>query len=200
MREDDLAARLVDHFDATHPDAAVHLEEPYDHYGSRGVADFYVRVPAPTSVDYLVELKADAAVRHATGANEILRQYRRMERYFYRDDAHDLEPKLSRSGPGAFVLLLFAPTERCVRHVREHANLYASIDPEATVDGVAVSRKVAFLTGLDDAATGGVNFLSVNAGPGIDTPAFRRAVPDDSRLADVLDATDTTETRQRPNE
>ncbi|GGL63658.1 hypothetical protein [Halocalculus aciditolerans] len=190
MREDDLATRLVDHFDAAHPDAAVHLEEPYDHYGSRGVADVYVRVPPPTAVDYLVELKGDPAVRHATGANEILRQYRRMERYFYRDDAHTLEPRLSRDGPGAFVLLFFAPTEKCVRHVREHASLYASVDPDASVDGVPVTRKVAFLTGLDDAAAGGVNFLSVNAGARVGTDAFRRAVPDDTRLAAALDATE----------
>ncbi|AFK21402.1 hypothetical protein E6P09_16510 (plasmid) [Haloferax mediterranei ATCC 33500] len=189
MREDELATRVVEHFRAAFDDVEIHLEEPYDHYGNRGVADVYIRVRTPEPVDYLIELKADAAIRHATGANEILRQYRRMERYFYKDNEHHIRPKLARDGPGVHALLLFAPTERCVRHVREHSALYESVDPETVVEDVAASRKVAFLTNLDRAAEGELSFLSVNSGLPVDSDAFAETVPAGSRLAEALDET-----------
>ncbi|ELZ97970.1 hypothetical protein C440_01943 [Haloferax mucosum ATCC BAA-1512] len=187
MREDELATRVVEHFRAAFDDVEIHLEEPYNHYGNRGVADVYVRVRDPEPVDYLIELKSDAAVRHATGANEILRQYRRMERYFYKDDEHRIRPKLARDGPGVHVLLLFAPTERCVQHVREHDSLYESIDPEAVVEDVAAVRKIAFLTNLDGAALGELSFISVNGGVEFGSAAFLESVPSGSRLSSVLE-------------
>ncbi|UVE52471.1 hypothetical protein KU306_17840 (plasmid) [Haloferax larsenii] len=186
MREDELATRIVEHFRAAFDDVEIHLEEPYDHYGNRGVADVYVRVRTPEPVDYLIELKADAAVRHATGANEVLRQYRRMERYFYKDDEHQVRPRLAREGPGVNVLLLFAPTSRCVRHVHEHRALYESVDPDAVVEGVTATRKVAFLTKLDEADDGTLGFLSINGDVGFGSEEFAAAVPEGSQLASAL--------------
>ena len=190
MREDSLATAVVEHLEAAFEDPEIRLEEPYNHYGTRGVVDVYAQTTPPERVAYLAELKADPAVRMAAGANEILRQYRRTERYFYRDDAHDLRPRLGRDGPGLHLLLLFAPTERCVEHVFEHRSLYASIDPDLSVDGVPAARKVAFLVNLDLASEGGLGFLSVNGDIDVGSPTFRRAVPDGSRLADALDAAD----------
>lgn len=187
MREDELATRVVEHFEATHEGPRIALEEPYDHYGNRGSVDVYVRTRTPAPVDYLIELKADAAVRHATGANEVLRQYRRMERYFYKDEAHDVRPKLSRDGAAVHLLLLFAPTEACVRHVADHAALYGSVDADARVGEVPAVRKVAFLTHLDRAPDD-LGFLSVNGDAAFGSDAFREAVPDGSRLARSLDA------------
>lgn len=186
MREDELATRVVEHFTAAFEEPEIHLEEPYDHYGNRGTVDVYARVRAPVPVDYLVELKAAAAIRHATGANEILRQYRRMERYFYKDDEHAVRPKLARDGPGVHVLLLFAPTVACVEHVAAHRVLYESVEPTTRLDGVAASRKVAFLTNLDCADDGEVGFLSINGDVSFDSAQFHAAVPDDSRLAVAL--------------
>jgi len=190
MREDELATAVVEHFEAAFGDPEIRLEEPYNHYGTRGVVDVYARTAPPERVAYLAELKADPAVRVASGANEILRQYRRTERYFYRDDAHEIRPRLGRDGPGLHLLLLFAPTERCVEHVFDHRSLYASIDPELSIDGVDAARKVAFLVNLDAAPDGGLGFLSVNGDVELGSPAFRRAVPEGSRLADALDAAD----------
>jgi hypothetical protein len=186
MREDELASAVVEHFEAAFTGADVALEEPYDHYGNRGSVDVYVRTSPPNRVDYLVELKADPAVRMAAGANEILRQYRRMERYFYADDAHDLRKRLGREGPGVHLLLLFAPTAKCVEHVFEHRRLYGSVDPELAIDGVPAERKVAFLVNLDEAPAGDLAFLSVNGDAGVGTEAFRRSVPESSRLAGAV--------------
>jgi hypothetical protein len=190
MREDELASHVVEHFSAGFENAAVNLEEPYDHYGNRGSVDVYVRVRDPVPVDYLVELKADPALRYASGPNEILRQYRRMERYFYKDDEHGVSPRLTREGPGVYFLLLFAPTRDCVEHVAEHRTLYESVDPEASVDGVAAVRKLAFLTNLDAAGDGELGFLSFNDGVVFDSPQFHDAIPSDSRLAEALRAAD----------
>jgi hypothetical protein len=186
MREDELATAVVEHFEAAFDRPEIYLEEPYDHYGNRGVADVYVRTRPPGRVEYLAELKADPAVRMAAGANEILRQYRRMERYFYEDEAHDLRTRLGREGPGVHLLLLFAPTPRCVEHVFEHRRLYGSIDPDLTVDSVPAARKVAFLVNLEAAESGELGFLSVNDDVAIDSEAFREAVPDGSRLAEAF--------------
>lgn len=190
MREDELASAVVEHFEAAFKDPDVGLEEPYDYYGNRGAVDVYARTQPPERVAYLVELKADPAVRMAGGANDIIRQYRRMERYFYADDEHDLRTRLARDGPGVHLLLLFAPTARCVEHVFEYRHLYGSIEPELSVDGVDAVRKVAFLVNLEDASTGGLGFLSVNSDIEIDSGAFRQAVPADSRLAEALSAAD----------
>jgi len=187
MREDELATAAVEHFEATFESPEIRLEEPYDHYGNRGSVDVYVRTRPPERIEYLVELKADPAVRMASGANEILRQYRRMERYFYEDDEHTLRKRLGRNEPALNLLLLFAPTQRCVEHVYEHRRLYGSVDTDLAIDGVPAARKIAFLVNLEEAGSGGLGFLSVNGEVGIDSEQFRDAVPEESRLAEALE-------------
>ncbi|WP_313695816.1 hypothetical protein [Halorarum halobium] len=188
MREDTLATRVVEHFRAAFEDATIRLEEPYDHYGNRGSVDVYVRVRTPDPVEYLIELKGDAALGHVTGANEVLRQYRRMERYFYKDDEHELRRSVRRTGPGVRVLLLFAPTPRCVEHVHEFRRLYGSVEESGTVAAIPADRKVAFLTNLDDAANGGLGFVTVNGDVDVRTDGFAELVPVGSRLASALDS------------
>lgn len=189
MREDALATRVVDHYGAVHDEPEIRLEEPYDADGRRGVVDVYVRLRLPDRVDHVIELKSDAAVRRATGANEVLRQYRRMERYFHADEAHRLRPKVGRAGPGARYLLFFAPTPTCVHHVATHRTLYDSVDVGGSVGEVPTARTIGFLTGLDgDPAD--LGYLSVNGDAPFGSPAFLSAVPDGSRLAESLGAVD----------
>ncbi|OYR70030.1 hypothetical protein [Halorubrum ezzemoulense] len=189
MREDALATRLVEHYEATAKSPAIRLEEPYDADGRQGVVDLFVRTRTPEPVDRVIELKADAAVRRATGANEILRQYRRMERYFHVDERHALRPKLGRTEPGARYLLCFAPTPTCVHHVAENRTLYGSIDPDARAGDVPAVRTVAFLTGLDSDPVD-LGLVSVNGEAAFGSAPFRRAVPEGSRLAESLRAVD----------
>ena len=189
MREDALATRLVEHYEATTESPTLRLEEPYDADGRQGVVDLFVRTRAPAAVDRVIELKADAAVRRVTGANEILRQYRRMERYFHADERHALRPKLGRAEPGARYLLCFAPTPTCVHHVAVNDTLYGSVDPEAHAGDVPAVRTVAFLTGRDgDPADLGL--VSVNGDAEFGSGPFKRAVPDGSRLAESLRGVD----------
>ncbi|GAA0510169.1 hypothetical protein SAMN04488066_11713 [Halorubrum aquaticum] len=189
MREDELATRVVDHYGTAHDDPEIRLEEPYDAEGRRGVVDVYVRLRLPDRVDHVIELKSDAAVRRATGANEVLRQYRRTERYFHADEAHRLRPKLGRDGPGARYLLFFAPTPTCVHHVATHRGLYGSVDPTGSVGDVPTARTVGFLTGLDgDPAD--LGYLSVNGEASFGSPEFLASVPEGSRLAESIRGVD----------
>lgn len=185
MREDEMATRVVGHYAAIHDDPEIRLEEPYDADGRRGVVDVYVSLRTPERVDHVIELKADAAVRRATGANEVLRQYRRMERYFHADASHALRPKLGRTEAGARFLLCFAPTPTCVHHVATHRSLYGSVDEAARVDDVPAIRTVAFLTGLDSDPTD-LGMVSVNGDAPFGSSAFINAVPDGSRLAESI--------------
>jgi len=189
MREDDLATRVVDHYAAAHDSPDIRLEEPYDAEGRRGIVDIYVRLQTPERVDHVIELKSDAAVRQVTGANEILRQYRRMERYFHADNAHRIRPKLGRTEPGAHFLLCFAPTPTCVHHVATHRSLYESVARSTRVDGVPAVRTVAFLTGLESDPAD-LSLISVNGDAVFGSPAFITAVPDGSRLAESLRGVD----------
>ncbi len=185
MREDELATRVVAHYETAHERPDVRLEEPYDAEGRQGVVDVYVRLRTPEPVDHVVELKSDSGVRRATGANEVLRQFRRMERYFHADSTHRLEPKLGRSGPGARYLLLFAPTPTCVYHVATNRTLYGSVDVAGAAGEVPTERTVAFLTGLDGDPEA-LGYLSVNGDAPFGSVAFHDAVPDGSRLAESL--------------
>ena len=185
MREDELATRLVDHYEAVFEDPIVRLEEPYDAAGRQGVVDLYVRRRTPTRVDHVIELKADAAVRQATGANAMLRQFNRMQRYFHADETHALRPRLGRTEPGARYCLLFAPTPTCVYHVATHRRLYESVTQAGRVDDVPIVRTVGFLTGLAGDPID-VGYLSVNGDAPFGSRAFLDAVPTPSRLADAI--------------
>ena len=189
MREDALATRLVDHYETPSDAPAIRLEEPYDADGRQGVVDLFVRTRTPAPVDRVIELKSDAAVRRATGANEILRQFRRMERYFHVDDRHALRPKLGRTEPGARYLLCFAPTPTCVHHVAVNRTLYGSVDPRSQAGDVPAVCTVAFLTGLDGDPTD-LGMVSVNGDARFGSEPFREAVPTDSRLAESLRGVD----------
>lgn len=191
MREDELATQVVDHYAAAYDDPAIRLEEPYDADGRQGVVDVYVQLQTPHREDHVIELKSDAAIRSATGANEILRQYRRMERYFHADATHALSPKLGRTEPGARFLLCFAPTPTCVYHVATHRSLYASVDTAGRVGDVPAVRTVAFLTELAGDPTD-VRLVSINDEAVFGSPAFFDAVPAGSQLAASLDRVDDT--------
>ena len=113
-----------------------HYEEHYNHYGTRGVADMYVQeFENSYRRDSLHEVKSDSAIRNATGANEILRQFKRMAKYFLAGSDFDYPPRGSIT-PNAE--LTFVATEAAFEHVKENYQIYKSIDGE-TIDTPAGS-------------------------------------------------------------
>ena len=133
--EDKLVAMLIElhneeieqsnEFEKTTFESDVELESHYNHFGDRGVADLFLRKTEMTTSgmkvqsDKVFEIKSESAVKSATGSNEIIRQFNRMRKFFYKDEGRDL--------PDYYTFeLCFIPSRETVRHVAENLILYQS--------------------------------------------------------------------------
>lgn len=98
-------------------------EAHYNHYGSRGVADLYIEKVEIVDGEKryyehkLYEIKSDYAIENSTGANEIIRQFNKMRRYFFKDDSW------VKRGSVHFELCFIA-TPKSAEHVHENQELY----------------------------------------------------------------------------
>lgn len=118
MSEDELATYLMEEFS----DESHYLEVHYNHYGTRGVVDLVsVNVASDGSSHTIIrELKADHAVRESTGANEILRQFKKQIGYF--EDGCEEEILLE----SVQHVLTFKASLETVQHVKENLSMYAN--------------------------------------------------------------------------
>lgn len=126
MNEDELTNALIKHHKRSERDALsrgerdvetkLYPEAHYNHYGDRGVVDLYCVTGASSGHCY--EVKSESAVRHATGANEIIRQFNRMRQHFYPGSDHAVPREVRFE-------LCFTPTARNLRHLVENADMYA---------------------------------------------------------------------------
>ncbi len=139
--EDQLTSRLVEHYEQYH-DYETHIERHYNHYGDRGIVDL-VATEDGTDAIHLYEIKSTAAIEAATGANEIIRQFNRMRRYFFRDESTPMDV-----GHVQFELC-FLPTYECYRHVERNADLYRSAvrsDVDTGLNGLQTHETAAQVT------------------------------------------------------
>lgn len=126
-REDELVNALVRMAKSHAMDRIeINPEAHYNNYGTRGVADLHVRNVEELRygekyIDRVYEVKSPAAVRSATGANEIIRQYNRMRENFYEHS------KRKRPKTVDFELS-FVLHPITVRHVAENLEMYSSAD------------------------------------------------------------------------
>jgi hypothetical protein len=101
----------------------VEPEAHYNYYGDRGVADLYIREIEDMDdgrtfyYDKLYEIKSEAAVKSATGANEVIRQFNKMRKYFYKDESRTVPTDVHFE-------LLFLPTEVTIEHLSKNMTLY----------------------------------------------------------------------------
>ncbi|RJT05234.1 hypothetical protein [Halococcus sp. IIIV-5B] len=126
MNEDELTNALIRHHKRSERAARsrgerdvetkLYPEEHYNHYGDRGVVDLYQTTGR--SSGHLYEVKSESAVRHATGANEIVRQFNRMRGHFYPGTDHPVPDEVHFE-------LCFLPTALTARHLVENAEMYA---------------------------------------------------------------------------
>jgi len=110
---------------AENHELSIFTEEHYNHYGDRGVVDLFVS--EDEWQDHLYELKSEHAVREATGANEIIRQFKRMRKFFYKGTHHT-------SARDVAFELCFTPSELTFRHLAENADMYASVVQQGDSD------------------------------------------------------------------
>jgi len=104
---------------------AAEPEAHYDHYGNRGAADLYIKTKNERNGlteydDTIYEVKSEHAVDEANGAADIIRQFKRMRRYFFQDESRE------KQGIASF-LLCFIPTPATLQHVENNENLYQQI-------------------------------------------------------------------------
>ncbi|WP_136350896.1 hypothetical protein [Natronorubrum bangense] len=127
IKEDDLTKVLIKNHESDAEyfedlgEVNIFPEAHYSHYGNRGVADLYVYVDPPMrapSRGDVYEIKSEAAVRQATGPNEIVRQFNRMREFFFEGSSH------TPPGEVAFELCFIA-TEKNIRHIADYADIYS---------------------------------------------------------------------------
>lgn len=113
-KEDELAMHIVESADE---DDTMHIEVPYNDYGSRGVVDV---VREHQWASQVIEIKSEFAVNEVTGANEIIRQVNRHKEYFATGSDLDIDEHST--------ILIFYATPTTIEHVRENAALYKTCD------------------------------------------------------------------------
>lgn len=119
----------------------IETEKHYNYYGDRGVADLFIREHMPSGVedDYVLEFKSDAAIRAATGANEILRQFNRMATYFYKDPEIDLPTTRAWEPSNISFSLCFNATPTAYEHLVENYEIYETIAQPSVPGGLRES-------------------------------------------------------------
>ena len=125
---------IQNHIDKNEHIADFWLEVPYNHYGNRGYVDA-VLAWEPTGEDEptyyeIVEVKSDSAIRHATGANEVIRQANKMAAYFIQGQESEIVDTENHK-----YRIDIIDTEYNRQHLLENYELYQSIhdaDPDLT--------------------------------------------------------------------
>lgn len=158
MQEDTITNELIQyHSKFPQLDTWFEPECHYEHYGNRGAVDLWAATYDPdtdSETHYVYEVKSDSALRHATGANEILRQVHKMRDNFYRDSRNPLP-----TGPEGevFFMLVFAPTTACVEHVQTFRDIYEQVPARFTINDIPVSVEVRFHTPPEALRLGAIN-------------------------------------------
>lgn len=126
--EDDLTNGLIHHYQ----DAEfVHVMEPeafYNDYGMRGFPDLhmvYEWIDDGIIESQLIEVKSEYAVKRATGANEIIRQFNKMRRHFYKAEGQ-VVPMRQFEWQEIFLgfELAFIPSEYTLLHILDNKEMY----------------------------------------------------------------------------
>ena len=120
--EDDVVSSLIEVHQSSNGEASIYPEKHYNHYGDRGVVDLFVELETThgETRQWLYEIKSEAALRDATGANEVLRQFNRMREFFFKGTDH--EP-----GSQVFYQLIIVPTVHTLRHISDNFAIYDEV-------------------------------------------------------------------------
>lgn len=118
--EDRVVESLIEFHKNQDSDAEINPEQHYNHYGDRGIVDLFVDGDVnDLPQQWLYEAKSESAVRSATGANEIIRQFNRMRDFFFKGSEY--EPEF------VHYKLVFIPTQYNIRHLITNNSLYQEL-------------------------------------------------------------------------
>lgn len=126
-QEDAIAQRIITELSGE--DVEFHTEVHYNHFGDRGVVDL-LRIDKLISSFWGYEIKSVSATENATGANEIIRQFNRHRKYFF---------KGSEWENGGFDdihwIIVFPEKNEIYQHLHENEILYRNL---VSAEGVAI--------------------------------------------------------------
>jgi len=128
-QEDELAKAVMEQTKDSFNTHECTPEVHYNHYGSRGVVDLVeeVQIAEGESPEIVIfEFKSESAVRNATGANEIIRQFNRHKRSFFKGSRFNKVKYVDVS----FELAFYA-TDFNLQHIQSNADLYRSVEDKA---------------------------------------------------------------------
>lgn len=119
MNESEFAARLLEtEQQREHKPLEIELESHYNHFGDRGAVDVYVE---RRTIVQLYELKSEQALENSSGANEIIRQFNRMQDYYFKDESNNNTTK------DIEYILAFYPTGKTIQRLKDNLALYNNI-------------------------------------------------------------------------
>lgn len=129
----------------------VETEKHYNHYGNRGVADLFCRRVWDSGVesDHVYEFKSDAAIEGSTGANEIIRQFNKMCKFFYKDDEIDLPKTTAWSFADVTFELCFNPTPLALEHVIDNLEIYQTVIEPQIPTGLRDAKSIVTFRSAD---------------------------------------------------
>lgn len=130
MNESEIADAVIADVAEDCDELDVYAEESYNHYGTRGWVDLVLEQHYQNSRHLsVIELKSESALEGATGANEIIRQFKKHRGFFFKGNDRFSKRDYRNSGEvNISFTLLFHATDRTVKHVRENKTLYSSIE------------------------------------------------------------------------
>ena len=126
--EDDLTNGLIRHYQDAEFVHVMESEVFYNDYGMRGFPDLhmvYEWLHDGIIESQLIEVKSEYAVKRATGANEIIRQFNKMRRHFYEDE-DQIVPMRQFEWQDLFLgfELAFIPSEYTLLHLLDNNEMY----------------------------------------------------------------------------
>ncbi|MFC4989629.1 hypothetical protein [Saliphagus infecundisoli] len=149
--EDQVADYLINHHRETCENEGISAENidiqperPYDHYSNRGSVDLFVKLEYEGGTEihrnyYIYEIKSHWAIRSATGANEIIRQYNRMREYFFKGTDYNLS-----NSDSVYFQLVFTPSAECFRHFINNYAMYREIIELVERESTSMSSDISF--------------------------------------------------------
>jgi len=122
MKEDRLTNQLIKFHRGK--DTEITPEAHYNHYGTRGVADLHIHRKIPRAVGYKTESHIYEVKSNPKNANEVVRQFNKMSRFFYKDQRHKRPDKIKFE-------LTFVADNSNLKHVYDNKEIYRSVAEES---------------------------------------------------------------------
>jgi len=158
--EDKITKHLIEwHQSQNHKNPEFEAEPHYNHYGDRGVADLLVKESyesggSTVRNSLIYEIKSESALKKSTGANEIIRQFKRHCRYFFKDDSRKL-----RRNSGSGFYLVFEATPMCWEHYKNNHGLYSTLSVD-DIEGTNAARLNNLAVGFVDPQLDSIGYWS----------------------------------------